>query len=285
MDSINRYAVSFSLLSIVTLSVLSGCNDDDSPLPLPGMDTPTAIATPTATPTELPRDPTPTSPPDIAAQIDAIFSGETRFGTLNREQAARMLTIPASDDGPFYMVNLVRYREQADYLDGRRVRRSGAEADALYGAEVLPILLGIGARPVFVAEVEHILLGSTRWDQIGIVAYPSRAGFLDMIQREDFRAAAIHKDAGVAETIVMVAEPIDLGLAPDVPPFDPTSAPFPPTEDDSPFAMVHLLSYHDVAQYADSRQVHLTGREAMELYSSNASTVALPLGVRALGRA
>jgi hypothetical protein len=136
----------------------------------------------------------------------------------------------------------------------------------------------IGAEIVFVSEVETVLpLGDgTAWEQVAIVRYPSRAGFLTMIMDPAFQERSEHKDAGVEQSIVMVTEPMQLPPVPSV-----EEPPHPATDDDPPFEMVHLMRFHEVAQYAaGADEPERSGQEAVELYSSNAGVVALPLGVR-----
>ena len=59
----------------------------------------------------------------------------------------------ANDDGKeFWMVNLMKYREFADYADGRESSISGREADDAYSP--LDSLARVGARPVFFGDVD-----------------------------------------------------------------------------------------------------------------------------------
>ena len=111
--------------------------------------------------------------------------------------------------------------------------------------------------------------------------YPSRAKFFEMLEREDFRAAAAHKDAGVEKSLVLGAH-IEGDPVPDVlRQLDLTTVPFPPTEDDPPIAVLHLLDYNEIAKYRDGRETTLTGREAMQLYQDGrASQDVFRLGVR-----
>lgn len=215
------------------------------------------------------------------ARLDALF-GELPFGTLNHAQARRMLDTAPEDDGPFYLVNFIRHRERAAYPDGRESALSGAEADALYGQLVLPILLDIGARPFYVGGVERTLLegDGAGWTQVAVALYPSRAAFFAMLERPDFRAAAVHKIAGVERSIVLVTEPADGQLPADIRRLDLSTVPYPPTPDDQPVNVVHALRFNDVAQYPDGRPTELTGREAFEIYEQNRIPQAVPLGVR-----
>lgn len=229
----------------------------------------TAACSDSSDPEPEPNEPGPNLP-------ELGFNGQdARFGEVNEEQLQRMVDVEV--DGPFYMLNLIKFREQADYIDGRETDLTGREADALYAP--LEFLEAIGAAPVFISEVEtNLPLGDgTQWDRVAIVRYPSRALFLEMAQDPDFRARAIHKEAGVEKTIVMVSDLIELPL-PDN--FEPAEPAFPPTADDPPFDMVHILNYRDVAQYEPgANEPERSGREAVELYQSNAGAVATPMGV------
>jgi len=193
--------------------------------------------------------------------------GDIRFGTLNEDQVRRMVEID------------LKFREKADYADGRETDLTGREADALYAP--LEFLAAIGAEIVFVADVEAnlISLEGTQWEQIAIVRYPSRALFFQMTQDEEFQARAIHKDAGVEKTLVMVTHlraPITLPEGGDIP--------NPATEDDPPVAIAHLLAYNEIADYGpDSSEPERTGREAMSLYEQAGSGVAIEQGGGPLG--
>lgn len=218
--------------------------------------------------------PEPAASPTVTSEadrrIDAILAdGGPSFGDFNRDELRKMITI--ENDAPFYMVNFIKFREFAAYPDGRDANISGREANARYNA--LPIILEIGGRPVFVAAVEQQLLGDeTTWDQVAVVFYPSRAAFVSMLERPDFQETSIHKDAGVAKSVVLVTETRDL---PQIPPADPASLPFPPTEEDKAFTMVHLMQFNERVADAD-----VSGREAIAQYEQSVAAAALPLGIR-----
>ena len=134
-------------------------------------------------------------------------SSRPRYGTIDRDYAIRLAGTPPDEDGPVWMVNLMKYREVADYDDGRDEPISGREADELYTP--LEALAGVGAEIVFVADVEEQFLGdSPRWDRIAVVKYPMRRSFIDMQSRPDFREKHVHKDAGMQETFVIGCQPM-----------------------------------------------------------------------------
>lgn len=201
--------------------------------------------------------------------------GTARFGDVNEAQLAAMVDIAPEDDGPFHMVNLVKYREKADYADGRETDLTGREADALYAP--LEFLEAIGAEVVFLGEVEDNLISidGILWDQVAIVRYPSRAKFFEMTANEEFRARAVHKDAGLEKSLVIVSH-LRNGLG--VQPSD--EVPNPATPDDPAVAIAHLLGFNEVADYGpESDEPERSGREAMDLYQEAATPVALEQGV------
>ena len=131
-----------------------------------------------------------------------------RYGRINTAMISGWLKMPPEQDGHFWALNLMKYREVADYGDGRSDAKSGREADDEYTPR--EALAGIGAQIVFAGEVERILVGDgTAWDRIGIVRYPSRRQFMEMQQRDDFKAKHVHKDAGMEFTIVMSTLPVE----------------------------------------------------------------------------
>ncbi|MEO1171512.1 MAG: hypothetical protein AAFX94_05595, partial [Myxococcota bacterium] len=80
----------------------------------------------------------------------ALFSS----GNFNEDQVARMIAAPT--DGPFYMFNLIRYREMAVYADGRETDLTGREADALYAPTEYLEAIGVDRHLTVADEVEHV---------------------------------------------------------------------------------------------------------------------------------
>lgn len=128
-----------------------------------------------------------------------------RYGTRNAEYLASILQ---RDDpgGAMFALNLMTYRERAEYADGRATTLSGIEADDEY-APIEP-LAAVGARIVFVGPVVHQLVGDgTTWDRVAVVRYPTRRAIIDMSMRPDFQEKHTHKEAGMAFTIVVASFP------------------------------------------------------------------------------
>ena len=102
-------------------------------------------------------------------------------------------------EGPIYMVNLLKFRESATYEDGRDSDLTGAEAYAIYGRAVAELVRDLGGTMVFSGTVSRLMLGEVEdlWDQVAIVMYPSRAAMLDMVVSAAYSDIAVHRDAGL----------------------------------------------------------------------------------------
>jgi uncharacterized protein (DUF1330 family) len=104
---------------------------------------------------------------------------------------------------PITMVALVKFREQAAYPAGYQVAPcSGIDAYRRYIAGIAPFLEQAGARIVFRGPVEGVLIGcldepAADWDEISVLAYPSREAFLEMIRQPEYQLAMMHRVAGL----------------------------------------------------------------------------------------
>ena len=208
------------------------------------------------------------------------MSNTVRYGTPNTEYAMSMAMMSPEDDGPVWMVNLMKYRAVADYADGRESAISGRDADDAYSP--LDSLAAVGAAPVFFGDVDQQLLGdATTWDRIGVVKYPTRRAFIDMQSLPSFQKSHHHKDAGMESTIVIGTQPMEMPTPPEgFEQADWADVPHPPTDDDGPVVVVHVLRFHDNPQGAAAANKM---PDQMEQYSTEAAKVALGHGVRISG--
>lgn len=118
--------------------------------------------------------------------------------TPTQEQIAE--TIGKGVDEPIYMVNLLKYKDKAEYTDGRETSLTGREAYALYGAAVVETLADVGGRPVFSGQVTGLLLGQVEelWDDVAIAMYPNGAAMIQMFNSPKYQEIHAHRDAGLA---------------------------------------------------------------------------------------
>ncbi|AXE64081.1 hypothetical protein HPO_05442 [Hyphomonas polymorpha PS728] len=102
-------------------------------------------------------------------------------------------------DGPIFMVNLLKFKEKAEYEDGRASDLSGRDAYMIYGRAVTEILPKFGGKAIFAADVTFLSLGKAEelWDEVAIAMYPKRADMVRMSMSTEWQAAAVHRTAGL----------------------------------------------------------------------------------------
>ena len=118
-----------------------------------------------------------------------------------RPNAAQMAGFAdGAGDGPIYMLNLLKYRDKAEYADGRDTVLAGREAYALYAQGVRELLLEFGGSLSFKAAVERLTIGEVEelWEDVAIAMYPSRAAMLQMMQSDKMHEIGQHRAAGLA---------------------------------------------------------------------------------------
>ena len=120
---------------------------------------------------------------------------------------AQLEEFAASDQTkPIAMVNLLKFRENAQYADGRDAGNlSGAAAYGLYGEVAMRKIAEVGGRLFWAAPTAQTVIGGLDddWDMVAIVRYPSRAAFLEMINMPDYLEASVHREAGLERTALI----------------------------------------------------------------------------------
>ena len=136
-----------------------------------------------------------------------------KYGNIDKDYAISLATRPEAEDGPIYMVNLMKYHEVAQYSDDASPSSkpiSGREADDRYNPA--SILSRIGAAIIFAGDVVGNADSPEDWDRIAVVRYPTRKAFIEMQSRKDFGEKHVHKAAGMKRTIIVCCRPEDLSL-------------------------------------------------------------------------
>ena len=102
-------------------------------------------------------------------------------------------------DGPIFMVNLLKFKDKAEYDDGRPCDLSGRDAYMIYGRAVTELLPKFGGRGIFAGDVTFLALGQVEelWDEVAIAMYPDRASLVRMSLSEEWREIAVHRSAGL----------------------------------------------------------------------------------------
>jgi uncharacterized protein (DUF1330 family) len=113
------------------------------------------------------------------------------------------------EDGPFVMVNLLRFKPKAEYADGSDAHLTGAEAYARYGVEVSKLIEGLGGKIRYSGQVTGLLLGEVEepWDAVALAEYPSLVAFRAMALSPEMHAIEHHRKAGLAGQLNIRTKP------------------------------------------------------------------------------
>jgi uncharacterized protein (DUF1330 family) len=148
------------------------------------------------------------------AEIDAIVKelAVHGLGGLSPSEEQLRALLEADRDGPLQFVNLLAFHERARYPAGHELAGrggSGADAYARYGAVALRHVTQRGGRLTLLNAVLQGIIGPEGgWQQVAIMQYPNTGAFVDMTRDPDYVAALVHRDAGLARTLVLVTRPL-----------------------------------------------------------------------------
>ena len=143
---------------------------------------------------------------EMAALIGHL--GDHGPGGVNPDEGQLRALLATDGSRPLQFVNLLAYHQRAAYPADHELAAaglSGADAYALYGLVALEQVTRRGGRLTLYNDVVHTFIGPHQsWDQVAVMEYPGTEAFLDMIVDPDYMAALVHRDAGLAATVVMV---------------------------------------------------------------------------------
>lgn len=112
-------------------------------------------------------------------------------------------------EGPISMLNLLRFRDVADYANFPTLAPSGAitgrAAYDLYMTHTLPFLEATGGAISLVGEGGSFFVGPTdeRWDLALIVRQTSMEDFFAFASNEEYLTGVGHRTAAVADTRIL----------------------------------------------------------------------------------
>ena len=124
------------------------------------------------------------------------------------EQFARFLE-QVPENRPIVMLNLLRYREQADYpADFDATPCSGEEAYQRYGVVAAARVASVGGRLIWAGRADCTVIGpeAETWDTVVLVEYPSKQAFAEMIGQPEYQAVSPHRTAALADSRLVATE-------------------------------------------------------------------------------
>jgi len=115
----------------------------------------------------------------------------------------------APEDGRFIMVNLLKFKDKAEYADGSEPNLSGREAYARYGEGVSRLIEALGGAIRYSGAVTGLMIGEVEemWDMVALAEYPSLEAFRMMATSPEMRAIEHHRAAGLAGQLNIRTKP------------------------------------------------------------------------------
>ncbi len=127
------------------------------------------------------------------------------------EQYRRVVEDAATITTPIRMLNLLKFRDIADYGDipdpaAGAGPSTGAEAYGRYGEIATVEVANVGGSFFYYGRADMTVIGpeTDEWDVVAVVEYPSRAAFLEMTSKPSYRAGVFHRTAGLADTRIIM---------------------------------------------------------------------------------
>jgi uncharacterized protein (DUF1330 family) len=116
-----------------------------------------------------------------------------------------------AEDGPFVMVNLLKFKPRAEYEDGSDSHLTGAEAYGRYGEAVRKLVEGLGGKIRYSGAVTGLMIGEVEelWDMVALAEYPSLETFRSMAMSPEMHAIEHHRKAGLAGQLNIRTKPAE----------------------------------------------------------------------------
>ena len=120
------------------------------------------------------------------------------------QQGAAFFGTP--DEGEVVMLNLLRFRDRADYSRAPGLEPeggcSGRAAYALYMRDMTPLLEASGGEVLFSGTAAGFLIGpqDETWDHVLLVRQASKASFLAFASDPEAQAITAHRTAAIRDS-------------------------------------------------------------------------------------
>ena len=119
-------------------------------------------------------------------------------------------------DEPIHMLNLLEYREQAEYPQGHEHAGkgwSGRRAYEEYGKTSGPIFRRVRGTIVWRGSFQTMVTGpdAKRWHDGFVAQYPNAGAFFEMIKDPEYQQAVVNRTAALVDSRLMRFEPGEAG--------------------------------------------------------------------------
>lgn len=120
--------------------------------------------------------------------------------------------LKSDTDGPICMLNLLKFKDRAEYEDGRETELSGREAYGRYAEQMVPYVLSQGGRMLHSSTPKALVIGDgdLEWDAVGVMEYPSKEAFVKITSAPEVAEFAVHRTAGLAHQLLVACTEGDL---------------------------------------------------------------------------
>lgn len=131
---------------------------------------------------------------------DSDSNESNSYKNALRPNPIQLAEFALGDNDPILMVNLLKFKDKAEYEDGRATNLTGREAYEIYITETREHLANVGAELILGGEVNGLLLGEVEelWDAFGVARYPSRKAMIAMARNPAYIESEKHRAAGLA---------------------------------------------------------------------------------------
>jgi len=111
-----------------------------------------------------------------------------------KEQIEELMKGPP--DQPVVMVNLLKFKPRADATEGDA---SGQEAYGRYAEQIRNVVESQGGRFIWAGRVDSMVVADEDpgFHVVGLVEYPSREKFLEIVNSQKVREIGEHRSAGL----------------------------------------------------------------------------------------
>ena len=119
-------------------------------------------------------------------------------------------------DEPIHMLNLLRYREHAEYPEGHAHHGngwSGRRAYQEYGKTSGPIFARVGGTIVWRGAFQTMVTGpgDKDWHDGFVAQYPNSAAFFEMIKDAEYQKAVANRTPALVDSRLMGFAPGEVG--------------------------------------------------------------------------